>query len=202
MGYIPKYDPVDMNCPVHKISWYEVIEYCNKRSVKENLTPVYSVDSDTDPVDWASGVIECDWSANGYRIPTEAEWEYAARGGVHKSEFTYSGSDDLDEVGWYRENSGNYYSLIHRIAKKKPNALGIFDMSGNVREWCWDFYDDDYYKNSPKENPKGPETGDRTVARGGYYGDYSKECKVTARLKGTRNDKYVSNGFRLVRSKQ
>ncbi|MDR2869557.1 MAG: formylglycine-generating enzyme family protein, partial [Deferribacteraceae bacterium] len=110
------------------MSWYAAIEYCNKRSLAEGLTPVYS---------WQDDEIVADWSANGYRVPTEAEWEYAAQGGGAQQPFEYSGSDDADDVSWHDNN-------IHLAASKQANTLGLYDLSGNVGEWCWDWHSSFY----------------------------------------------------------
>ena len=150
------------------INWYETLIYCNRRSVLEGLEPCYSANGSKDAVTYASwnpkinnqgyktyaiyfSGIECDWSANGYRLPTEAEWEYAARGGKNKSSYKYSGSNDFKEV----INLQNPY----KIGIKKPNALGLHDMSMGP-EWCWDWYKSDYYLSSESVNPHGPDWGD------------------------------------------
>jgi formylglycine-generating enzyme required for sulfatase activity len=115
--------------PVETVNWYDAVEYCNQRSKQEGLTPAYQ---------GSSVNITCNFRVNGYRLPTEAEWEYAAKGGNQAgSIYEYSGSNNVDEVGWYIENSGG---STHAVGRKQPNRLGLYDMSGNVREWCWDWY--------------------------------------------------------------
>nr|WP_294424678.1 formylglycine-generating enzyme family protein [uncultured Treponema sp.] len=141
MGENPSNFKGEKNLPVERVSWYDAIVFCNRLSVKEGLKPVYSIDGVTNVSMWGyvphkensiSKEIKWDEKANGYRLPTVEEWRYAAKGG---QEFKYSGSDNLDEVGWYRENSGG---KIHPVAQKKPNGYGLYDMNGNVLEWCWD----------------------------------------------------------------
>ncbi|MEZ4827058.1 MAG: SUMF1/EgtB/PvdO family nonheme iron enzyme [Bacteroidia bacterium] len=118
-----------------------------------------------------------------YRLPTEAEWEYAARGGKYSQGFTYAGSNSLFEVGWYDDNSQD---ITQPVGLKRPNELGIFDMSGNVYEWCQDWYGKDYYTQCARENiinnPEGPKTGEYRVVRGGSWYDDGGDCCVTCRI--------------------
>jgi formylglycine-generating enzyme required for sulfatase activity len=128
-------------------------------------------------------------------LPTEAEWEYAARGGNKSKGYRYSGSNDIDAVGWYDDNSGG---KTHPVAQKQPNELGLYDMSGNVWEWCSDWYSDSYYRSSPKNDPQGPNSGKYRVLRGGRRDGSDDGCRVA-----NRNGYYPDRrglGFRLVLS--
>ena len=186
-------DPSDFEgdmLPVDTIDWYDAIEYCNKRSIKEGLKPCYSGFGDN---------ITCDWTANGYRLPTEAEWEYAARGGKKSKGYIYSGSNDLDEVAWYYDNSGDE---THPVGEKKANELGIYGMSGNVWEWCWDWYDENYYQQSPKQDPRGPSSGDYRVLRGGSWDYYDDYCRVAYRTYDNPDRRFSDYGLRILRAIQ
>ena len=132
------------NNPVNMVSWYDALVYCNRRSIKEGLTPYYTINGSTNPDDWGTvpdstdanwNNVDYDPAANGYRLPTEAEWEWAARGGGDNT--TYAGSDDMDDVAWYEDNSS---SKTHEVKTKNANGYGLYDMSGNVWEWCWDWF--------------------------------------------------------------
>lgn len=148
------------NLPVFNVTWYDAVAYCNWRSSQDGLQSAYTVEGKT---------VICDFAANGYRLPTEAEWEYAARGGNKGSGYKYSGSDDVDAVAWYKNNSGTTAGgpTLHPVGEKRPNELGLYDMSGNVWEWCWDWYDPKYYAQGQNDNPVGPPTGEIHVQRGG-----------------------------------
>ncbi len=145
-------------------------------------------------VSWYGAKAFCEWA--GGRLPTEAEWEYASRGGNQSQGYTYSGSNNVDDVAWYLSNSGG---LTHPVGQKQSNELGIYDMSGNVWEWCKDWYGIDYYSSSPTNNPQGPTTGVFRVLRGGswYSGAFSVRCADRGNYDPSNS--YINFGFRCVR---
>lgn len=190
--------------PVESISWYEAVEFCNKLSEMSGLTPAYKIDKSTvDPNnhntdDKSKWTVEFDKDANGFRLPLESEWEFAARGGVKgaDSQTLYSGSDDIGEVAWYYENSDQ---KSHKVGSKSANVLGLYDMSGNVWEWCWSWKDN--YNTGNITKADGAVSGTGRVYRGGSWFSEPKYCRVSPR--GSDNPEYRDTGIglRLVRSK-
>ena len=130
-----------------------------------------------------------------FRLPTEAEWEYAARGGNRSIGYKYSGGDNIGSVAWYDGNSG---STTHPVGQKQGNELGLYDMSGNVWEWCSDWHDFDYYSSSPSTNPKGPSSGSARVYRGGSWFHYARFCRVSYRSYDDPSGTFRNVGLRLV----
>ncbi len=169
--------------PVINAEWYDAVEYCNWLSEKEGLTPVYSGSGDN---------ISSNFDANGYRLPTEAEWEYAAKGGINKDSYTYSGSNTAGDISWYWDNSG---SETHPVGGKSPNSLGLYDMSGNVWEWCWDWLD---YYNTSLVDPKGPDSGINRVLRGGSWYFITDFLRCAYRSGINPSNTFNDLGFRVV----
>jgi formylglycine-generating enzyme required for sulfatase activity len=150
-------------------------------------------------VSWNDATAYCKWlketTGKGYRLPTEAEWEYAAGGGNKSKGYTYSGSNTIGNVAWYYKNSD---SKTHPVGQKSSNELGIYDMSGNVWEWCSDWYGSDYYKNSSSNNPKGANSGTYRVLRGGAWDGSPASCRIADRSISTPAYRYNNVGFRVV----
>ena len=168
MGSNPSFHTGKKNLPVENVSWSDCLTFIHK-------------------LNQATGEL--------FRLPTEAEWEYAARGGEKSKGYKYSGSNNPDDVAWHLGNSSEQ---THPIKGKKANELGLYDMSGNVWEWCMDWYDNEYYANSPKKDPNGPSIGTARVIRGG--GIFSADgLRVTSRSYWEPAQKDVDQGFRLAR---
>ena len=154
--------------PIVNVNWYDAIDYC----------------------DWLSEKLDLNIT-----LPTEAQWEYAARGGNLSKEYKYSGARSPVTTCWYVNNSGY---KVNTVATKKPNELGLYDMSGNVWEWCLDWYDSEYYKYSTRENPRGPASGLAKVLRGGSWYDDPSYCRVARRLPNRPEYLYLNRGFRVA----
>ena len=175
--------------PVESVSWYDAVAYCNMLSKKEGLSPAYSISGTS--VSWNKG-------AKGYRLPTEAEWEFAARGGAAASssavKAVYAGSADVNEVAWYFGNSGN---LSHPVGQKDPNGAKLYDMAGNVWEWCWDWYG--AFSSGKQSDPKGPASGSRRVVRGGSWVSGASSLRSARRYYYDPGLRGESVGFRVLR---
>jgi formylglycine-generating enzyme required for sulfatase activity len=213
--------------PATEVSWYAVVKWANARSEREGLTPCYTSEGEV----YRSGdsVPRCDWSANGYRLPTEAEWEMAARGGAEGHRFPWDDNDTIQHgranyfsasfvydtspsfgyhpqyttaahlctsPSWYNHDP-TYTSPVGSFA---PNGYGLYDMAGNVWEWCWDWYFFDYYARSPATDPIGPSVGTYRVRRGGSWCECASRCCVAARSNYWPTCGYFDIGFRLVRT--
>ena len=187
------------NRPVECVNWCEAIVYCNMLSRLNGLNPCYSIGTTTDlsqfeatsPV-WKRVV--CNFLSNGYRLPTEAEWEFAARDGRGSSPTPYAGNQNINQVAWYGENSG---IRTHDVATKDPNSLNLYDMCGNVAEWCWDYYSP-VLASGAQTNPHGPSSGEMHVKRGGSWLDDPQQCTVFYRSGSAPSGKSSNLGFRVV----
>ncbi|HLN31087.1 MAG TPA: formylglycine-generating enzyme family protein [Gemmataceae bacterium] len=171
------YEKLGIPCPSHfkgptlpaeQVTWVQAASYCNARSRAEDLQPCYNEETGA-----------CDFHADGYRLPTEAEWEYACRAGTSTDYSFGSDSRNLGAYAWFADNASK---TTHPAGQKKPNPWGLFDMYGNVAEWCNDAYDKDYYKNSPAANPQGPADGKEYVLRGGSWKSSADALRSAYRL--------------------
>jgi len=169
------------NCPAYRITWHQAVEFCNRLSFRHHLEPCYVL---------SGGQWVWNRAANGYRLPTEAEWEYAAKGGNRAKGNYFPGGDHLDSLAWFRGNTDQN----RPVATKAPNELGIYDMAGNVSEWCWDWYDE-----KQSSYAEGPTQGNTKVVKGGGWNSDDSECRPADR----RNfpiDQFSEIGLRLARS--
>jgi formylglycine-generating enzyme len=201
MGYNNSYSASrsDSSLPVENVSWTEAIQFCNDLSDLAGLQRCYTIDYDGMTVTWDTG-------ADGYRLPTEAEWEYAASGGQYDTNLTYAGSNYPDEVGWFWDNtvSDGFNDETVSVGSLSSNELGLYDMSGNVWEWCWDGYDPTYYSWMESVNPLGPNgnfafMGASYVQRGGSVNMIAYELRVERRWANSDGE-YLDVGFRVARN--
>ena len=149
--------------PVEQVRWSDAVRFCNARSESEGLQPCYELKT------W-----KCNFETSGYRLPTEAEWEYACRAGSSTAYFFGDSSTKLGEYAWFEKNAGG---RPRPVAQKQPNAWGLYDMCGNVWEWCNDFYKVDYYSEAPRQDPRGPQAGETKVVRGGAWRTSAENCR-------------------------
>lgn len=204
MGTNPSYFSGNPNRPVERVSWFNAIEYCNRRSIQEGLTPCYSYGTNgTNPANWPVGWnasdtnhtnVSCNWTANGYRLPTEMEWMFAAKGGNQSQGYTFSGSHTIENVARYSSNSSFRTWDVGGLA---ANELGTFDMSGNVWEWVWDIYGS--YPSGSQTNPTGASSGEFRMFRGGSWDVNAISCTVSFRTIGYATNSAYDRGFRLCR---
>jgi formylglycine-generating enzyme required for sulfatase activity len=171
------------NMPVEQVSWFDAVEYCNRLSLKEELTPAYTINGNN--VRW-------NLEANGYRLPTEAEWEYACRAGTQTP--FYSGTS-VNDAGWYSGNSGG---RTRPVGEKQPNLWGLYDMHGNVLEWCWDWLGN--YSGAAQTDPQGVSSGSSRVYRGGCWRFEAYQTRSAYRFGNSPGLRSFLVGFRVARS--
>jgi formylglycine-generating enzyme required for sulfatase activity len=183
MGKNPSHNNTEPSLPVEQVNWFDAVEYCNRRSEKEGFTPVYSINGNN--VTW-------NLEADGYRLPTEAEWEYACRAGTQTP---YYNGTLADEAGWH---IGNSSARTHPVGEKQCNAWGLYDMHGNVLEWCWDWLGN--YSAEANNNPTGPASGTSRVYRGGCWSFQANQIRSAYRFGNNPNMRSFLIGFRVART--
>jgi formylglycine-generating enzyme required for sulfatase activity len=199
--------------PVERVSWYDALVFCNRLSMMEGLSPAYRINNSTNPNDWGTVPTSSDstwnsvvvvYGSTGYRLPTEAQWEYACRAGTTTAFYNGNNYDggtgyDADLVGlaaWFTSNSG---SMTHQVGLKTPNARGLYDMHGNVLEWCWDWFAENYGGTGVQTDPTGASSGTYRVRRGGSWGNSAQYVRSAFRGIDTPSYRSYIGGFRVVR---
>ena len=204
-GREPAAGEIQSRRSVELVSWYDALVFCNKLSMIEGLSPTYRINGSTDPSYWGAvptsnnatwNAVEVVSGSTGYRLPTEAQWEYACRAGTGTAYNT--GATISDNTGWYGANSN---SRTHEVGKKSVNAWGLYDMHGNVHEWCWDWYNSTYYTSSPSSDPMGPGpvSGFGRVIRGGSWYNGASNLRSAFRNYENPHGRSLYAGFRVVR---
>ena len=191
------------NLPVERVNWYEAIVFSNRLSIIRGLTPAYSIGGSTNPDNWGAipTTSNATWNAvtivpgsTGYRLPTEAQWEFAAKGGPLGGNYTFSGSNDINAVAWHWDNSG---SRTREVGTLRANRLGIHDMSGNVLEWVWDWWGS--YTAADKTDPSGASSGSNRVFRGGSWFHSAYGVRSVSRVSYFPDNRVFNLGFRVAR---
>jgi formylglycine-generating enzyme required for sulfatase activity len=202
----PAAGEVQARRPVEAVSWYDALIFCNRLSMQQGLRPVYSMGDSTNPATWGQvptsssftwNAVTVDWNANGYRLPTEAEWEYACRAGTTTIWYTGNTADAaLQAAAWYDVNSNR---RSRQVGLKTPNAWGLYDMHGNVWEWCWDWWGN--YTAGAKTDPRGQAvtTGSNFIRRGGSWSRPDVDARSARRGGVLPSDRSYNAGFRVVR---
>ena len=167
MGTIPPTKTPAADRPVQQTTWLQAAQYCNARSLREGLTPCYDVST-----------LKCSFDVDGYRLPTEAEWEYACRAGTTGDYFFGGDPRVLTKYAWFK---GNARKAAHPVGRMQPNNWGLYDMQGNISEWCNDHYDEAWYQKAGGDNPRGPDTAQYRVLRGGNWDSSAETCRSSAR---------------------